>query len=276
MTKPVILCILDGWGLREDTANNAPALAKTPAYDRIMASCPHATLVTYGPDVGLPEGQMGNSEVGHTNIGAGRVVLMDLLQIDKVVRDDALGDQAALTVLFLALVAPALLVMPLWTRYAAAHGKPAALTLASAAFAVATLALVGMLWWPGWWVYAAVGVAGIAYAGLQLFPLAMLPDVITAAGRGRGGAMSGLWTAGETTGLALGPVVVLLLLTVTGFRSSTAGERLAQPDAALVAVVLAFSLVPALLVAASLLVLRRYREPPAPADPAPRPAATHP
>ncbi|SHI78608.1 2,3-bisphosphoglycerate-independent phosphoglycerate mutase [Wenxinia saemankumensis] len=93
---PVILCILDGWGLRDDTANNAPALAKTPAYDRIMASCPHATLVTYGPDVGLPEGQMGNSEVGHTNIGAGRVVLMDLLQIDKVVRDDALGDQAAL------------------------------------------------------------------------------------------------------------------------------------------------------------------------------------
>ena len=199
-----------------------------------------------------------------------------MLAAAQYVATYTLGDQAALTVLFLALVAPALLVMPLWTRYAAAHGKPAALTLASAAFAVATLALVGMLWWPGWWVYAAVGVAGIAYAGLQLFPLAMLPDVITAAGRGRGGAMSGLWTAGETTGLALGPVVVLLLLTVTGFRSSTAGERLAQPDAALVAVVLAFSLVPALLVAASLLVLRRYREPPAQADPAPRPAATHP
>ncbi len=84
---PVVLCIMDGWGLRDDPANNAPAMAATPTYDRIMETCPHATLITHGPDVGLPTGQMGNSEVGHTNIGAGRVVAMDLGQIDLAIED---------------------------------------------------------------------------------------------------------------------------------------------------------------------------------------------
>ncbi len=87
MMKPVMLCILDGWGLREETEANAPALAKTPTFDRIWSDCPHATLVTHGPDVGLPTGQMGNSEVGHTNIGAGRVVAMDLGQISLAIED---------------------------------------------------------------------------------------------------------------------------------------------------------------------------------------------
>ncbi|WP_298562386.1 2,3-bisphosphoglycerate-independent phosphoglycerate mutase [uncultured Aliiroseovarius sp.] len=99
--KPVVLCILDGWGLREETAFNAPALAKTPNFDRLMATCPNNTLITHGPDVGLPTGQMGNSEVGHTNIGAGRVVAMDLGQIDLAIEDgsffknDALQEFAA-------------------------------------------------------------------------------------------------------------------------------------------------------------------------------------
>ncbi|NIZ11620.1 2,3-bisphosphoglycerate-independent phosphoglycerate mutase [Pseudooceanicola sp. HF7] len=94
--KPVVLCILDGWGLRESREANAPALAKTPTFDRIMASCPNATLVTFGPDVGLPKGQMGNSEVGHTNIGAGRVVAMDLGQIDLAIEDGSFAANAAL------------------------------------------------------------------------------------------------------------------------------------------------------------------------------------
>ena len=85
--KPVVLCILDGWGHREDPTANAVALADTPTYDRIMATCPHSLLTTHGPDVGLPRGQMGNSEVGHTNIGAGRVVAMDLGAIDLAVED---------------------------------------------------------------------------------------------------------------------------------------------------------------------------------------------
>ncbi|MFN6978973.1 MAG: 2,3-bisphosphoglycerate-independent phosphoglycerate mutase, partial [Gemmobacter sp.] len=94
--KPVVLCILDGWGLSDDTAANAPHLAHTPALDRIMATCPHATLVTHGPDVGLPTGQMGNSEVGHTNIGAGRVVAMDLGQIDLAIEDGSFAANPAL------------------------------------------------------------------------------------------------------------------------------------------------------------------------------------
>jgi 2,3-bisphosphoglycerate-independent phosphoglycerate mutase len=85
--KPVVLCILDGWGLRDEVEGNAPRLARTPHFDRIMATCPNATLTTFGPDVGLPQGQMGNSEVGHTNIGAGRVVAMDLGQIDLAIED---------------------------------------------------------------------------------------------------------------------------------------------------------------------------------------------
>jgi 2,3-bisphosphoglycerate-independent phosphoglycerate mutase len=94
--KPVVLCILDGWGLREDTSGNAPALANTPTFDHIMATCPHAQLITHGPDVGLPSGQMGNSEVGHTNIGAGRVVAMDLGAIDLAIENGSFGQNPAL------------------------------------------------------------------------------------------------------------------------------------------------------------------------------------
>ncbi len=83
--KPVILCILDGWGLSKTSKTNAPELARTPVFDQLMTSCPHATLITHGPDVGLPEGQMGNSEVGHMNIGAGRIIEMDLRRIDNVI-----------------------------------------------------------------------------------------------------------------------------------------------------------------------------------------------
>ena len=95
--KPVVLCILDGWGLSPETKGNAVALARTPVFDRIMAACPHAQLVTHGPDVGLPSGQMGNSEVGHTNIGAGRVVAMDLGQIDLAIEDRSFFSNAAIT-----------------------------------------------------------------------------------------------------------------------------------------------------------------------------------
>ena len=84
---PVALVILDGLGLRAEREGNAVAMAETPTLDRLTATCPMATLITHGPDVGLPEGQMGNSEVGHMNIGAGRVVLMDLPRIDASLAD---------------------------------------------------------------------------------------------------------------------------------------------------------------------------------------------
>lgn len=96
MAKPVVLCILDGWGLRDAPEGNAPLQANTPVMDRLMATCPNATLITHGPDVGLPTGQMGNSEVGHTNIGAGRVVAMDLGQIDLAIEDGSFFERDAL------------------------------------------------------------------------------------------------------------------------------------------------------------------------------------
>ncbi|TDX24249.1 2,3-bisphosphoglycerate-independent phosphoglycerate mutase [Rhodovulum visakhapatnamense] len=95
--KPVVLCILDGWGIGPTHDDNAPLLAETPNFDRLMQTCPNAILTTFGPDVGLPTGQMGNSEVGHTNIGAGRVVAMDLGQIDLSIEDGSFFRQPALT-----------------------------------------------------------------------------------------------------------------------------------------------------------------------------------
>ncbi|MEM7723364.1 MAG: 2,3-bisphosphoglycerate-independent phosphoglycerate mutase [Pseudomonadota bacterium] len=95
-TRPVVLCILDGWGIGPTEADNAPHLANTPNFDRIWSTCPHATLTTFGRDVGLPDGQMGNSEVGHTNIGAGRVVAMDLGMIDLAIEDGSFFENAAL------------------------------------------------------------------------------------------------------------------------------------------------------------------------------------
>lgn len=89
--KPVILCILDGWGHRHSPEDNAIAQANTPHWDRFMAECPHSLIEASALDVGLPEGQMGNSEVGHMNIGAGRVVMQDLPRIDLAVKDGCLA-----------------------------------------------------------------------------------------------------------------------------------------------------------------------------------------
>ncbi len=83
----VVLVILDGWGLDPNTEANAVALGNTPNFDRIWAKGPRSQLAAHGQDVGLPDGQMGNSEVGHTNIGAGRVVWMDLPRIDRAIED---------------------------------------------------------------------------------------------------------------------------------------------------------------------------------------------
>lgn len=85
--RPVTLIVLDGWGDSPDRRDNAIVAANTPFLDRLFQSCPHATLLTSGEAVGLPEGQMGTSEVGHLNIGAGRVVYQSLVRISKALRD---------------------------------------------------------------------------------------------------------------------------------------------------------------------------------------------
>lgn len=96
-SKPTVLCILDGWGLRDEIEGNAVAQASTPTFDKLMAQYPSSTLITYGPDVGLPAGQMGNSEVGHMNIGAGRVVEMDLRKIEGAIERGEFADLAGIT-----------------------------------------------------------------------------------------------------------------------------------------------------------------------------------
>ncbi len=95
--RPVMLVVLDGWGWREDRANNAVLQAKTPTFDRLWATCPHGFLRTSGKDVGLPDGQMGNSEVGHLNIGAGRVVMQDLPRIDDAIASGEIAKAPAVT-----------------------------------------------------------------------------------------------------------------------------------------------------------------------------------
>ena len=83
--KPIVLTVLDGWGYRAETNGNAIALARKPNYDRLLNEFPNTLIHTSGPAVGLPEGQMGNSEVGHLNIGAGRIVHMDITRIDQLI-----------------------------------------------------------------------------------------------------------------------------------------------------------------------------------------------
>ena len=89
--KPLVLCVLDGWGERADRTDNAILLAKTPHWTALEQKWPHALLATSGLAVGLPDGQMGNSEVGHMNLGAGRVVMQDLPRIDQAMRDGSLA-----------------------------------------------------------------------------------------------------------------------------------------------------------------------------------------
>src|ERR1700739_1303316 len=86
--KPLILIILDGWGYRAETKANAIALARKPTYDRLLREYPNTLIHTSGPFVGLPEGQMGNSEVGHMNLGAGRIVHMDITRIDQMIASE--------------------------------------------------------------------------------------------------------------------------------------------------------------------------------------------
>ena len=85
--KPVMLMILDGWGIAPDSPTNAATRARTPNLTKLFATCPHTELVCSGEAVGLPEGQMGNSEVGHLNIGSGRIVYQELTRISKAIKD---------------------------------------------------------------------------------------------------------------------------------------------------------------------------------------------
>ncbi|UFU01543.1 MFS transporter [Ruania suaedae] len=194
-----------------------------------------------------------------------------MLAAAQYVATYVLGRESAVTGLFVALVAPALLVMVPARRLADRVGKKRAYVLSSVVFAIASGSLVLMSAGTGWWLYAAVAVAGVAYAGMQLYPLAMLPDVIADDARtrpgeedraDRAGVIAGVWTAGETAGMALGPTLALAVLALSGFVSRTGGAPAVQPESALTAVVVIFSALPAALVLISLVPLARHRPSP--------------
>ena len=174
-----------------------------------------------------------------------------------------LGDETAVTQLFIALIAPALLMAPVWRLIADRIGKERGFRLASATFLLATVILAAMVWLPGWWIVAPVALAGAAYAGMQTLPMAMLPDVIAydrtrTGGANRSGVFGGVWTAGETTGMALGGTVLTIVLAITGYLETTVGKTVEQPESAVVGIAVSFSILPAILMIASMVTLARY------------------
>ncbi|MFI6164265.1 MFS transporter [Micromonospora haikouensis] len=169
-----------------------------------------------------------------------------------------LGRPALTTVLVAAFVAPALLVTPGWLAVARRAGKQRALLVAQGTFAAGSLVLaVGA---PAGLpvLVAAVTVLGIAFAGMQLLPFAMMPDVVRAAGTTGAGTYTGVWTATEATGAALGPYAYAVCLTAGGFVASTGGQVIDQPDTAGAAIRYGFGLLPAALMLAAVLLQRRY------------------
>jgi len=174
-----------------------------------------------------------------------------------------LHSEDALTFLFVALIAPAILCSPLWGRLSRRVGKERAFVASTLLFVVATASLTAAIWAPGAWMYVPVALAGAAYAGMQALPMAMLPDVIShdarISGQQRAGVFGGVWTAGETTGMALGAAVLTAVLTVTGYIESTAGVTVEQPASAVDGIAASFGAVPAALALLSLVFLARYR-----------------
>ena len=174
-----------------------------------------------------------------------------------------LHSEGAVTFLFVALIAPALLCAPIWGVIARRIGKERAFRIASVLFGLAALALVGQLWAPGAWIYGPVALAGAAYAGMQSLPMAMLPDVIShdaqTNGTGNAGIFGGVWTAGETAGMAFGATALTVVLALTGYVERVAGESVEQSASAVAGIVISFSLVPAAVMVLSLITLSRYR-----------------
>lgn len=160
------------------------------------------------------------------------------------------------------LLVPAVIFMPLWAKVGHRLGKRTGFLIASALFITGLLLSLAASFVPLVVALLLVAVTSVGYAGMQMFPLAMLPDTISAdaarTGEQRAGSFTGVWTAGETAAFAIGPALVLLLLAVTGYISTTAGQVVEQPALAITGVQLAFSVLPVVLVALSLPLIWRY------------------
>ena len=175
--------------------------------------------------------------------------------------EKVLDDKGSATILFICFVAPALVLTPAWAALGRRWGKKHGYVAASLVLAAGAALLVSARVAPPAVVFAATTLVGVGYAGCQVFPLAMLPDAAAVdarrSGSGRAGVYTGVWTAAETLGLALGPAIYGQVIALGGYRSSTTGD-VAQPDSALNAIVVGFSVLPAVLTVLSLWWLRRY------------------
>ncbi|GGT20509.1 MFS transporter [Nonomuraea spiralis] len=174
-----------------------------------------------------------------------------------------LGDYGLTSVMFVCLVGPSMLAVPVWARLARAYGTVRCYLAASAGFTAVALALVPAIAAGSLTATLALtALAGVCYAALQLLPLSLLPDTVHAdavrTGHAQAGAFTGLWTAGETAGLALGPGLFALVLAVSGFVSAPVESPVAQPPGALTGLLLGFTALPALLMLISLPFVIRY------------------
>jgi len=170
-------------------------------------------------------------------------------------------------ILFGILLVPAALSMPLWSVVGHRLGKRRGFLISSSIYVIGLLGSLSATYVPLPASVVIISFTSVGYAGMQMFPLAMLPDTIdddaARSGTQRAGALTGVWTAGETFAFALGPALVLVVLAATGYISTMAGEIATQPESALLGVRFAFSVMPALIVALTIPIMLRYplREP---------------
>lgn len=186
-----------------------------------------------------------------------------------------LEDYSWTSVLFVALVAPSIVVVPLWVRAARRWGKAPCLLVATGGYALVTVSLL-LTAAPGraWLVVGQCALLGVGYAAMQLLAFSLLPDTISddegRSGRRQAGAFTGVWTAGETLGAAAGPALYAAVLALSSFASAPAEERVAQPSSALTGVLIGMTVLPAVLLLASLPLLARFaRSVPAATAPVP-------
>jgi GPH family glycoside/pentoside/hexuronide:cation symporter len=232
------------WGTR-DAASTPPLTGPRPslrAQDRVVrANKPFVQLL-----------------LGYCLQAAGQAAMLTGAQY---VATYVLDDPQKSALLFVFLVAPCAVMIPLWRRFSLRRGKLTGYLLATTLFGVTGLSLVFCRSEPELLIYLQMVLLGVGYAGMQLFPYAILPDLITeqAEGDGRAGIFTGVWQGGETIAFAVGPALYSLVLFASGYVSHAADERIAQPGSALTGLVLAFSVLPAVLTLASLPLLRGYR-----------------
>lgn len=180
-----------------------------------------------------------------------------------------LDDYDWTSVLFVALVAPSIVVVPLWVRAARRFGKAPCLLAATAGYAVVTASLL-LTASPGraWLVVGQCALLGCGYAAMQLLAFSLLPDTIaddeSRSGQRQAGAFTGVWTAGETLGAAAGPALYAAVLALSSFVSAPADERVAQPASAVTGVLVGMTVLPAVLLLVSLPLLARFARVPVP------------